>query len=201
MNNKRYFIAAVFILALISLLALPTACTLLKKSSSGTGGSTAYVSEPLISTWKMSRISIEPPLPSAIPGFVADLIIPKNPTWSIAVSGSQVTPSYDGRATWFNPLGVSVDVRTPSITQSADKRSATLNGGGTIQAKRLPGLLALLPVSNLTINYSDKIEVMLNAENQVSATITYSASGKYTGSKGPDSFNNASTVKYTGTRK
>jgi len=56
-------------------------------------------------------------------------------------------------------------------------------------------------VSNLTISYTDKITVTMTSQDNISAIITYSASGKYTGSKGSDSFNNSATVKYTGTRK
>jgi hypothetical protein len=199
---KQYLIAATFILMLVALLALPTACMFFKKSSSSSSDSVALSSEPLTSSWKMSRVSLEPPFPTAIPGFVVDQIIPKNTTWTIALSGNQLKPSYDGRPTWFNPMGITVNVKTPSITQSSDKKSVTLSGGGTIQADKLPGPLALLgAMSNLTIDYTDKIVVNMTGQDQISATITYNASGKYTGSKGPDSFNNSATIKYTGTRK
>jgi len=137
-----------------------------------------------------------------IPGFVVDQIIPKNPTWSITLSGSQIKATYDGRSTWFNPMGLAVNVKTPSISESTDKKSVEISGGGSIKTDRLPGPLALLgTVSDLTINYTDKITVTITSQDQISAVITYSASGKYTGSKGPDSFNNSATVKYTGTRK
>lgn len=150
----------------------------------------------------MSRVSLDPPFPTVIPGFVVDQVIPKNPTWSITLSGSQIKVTYDGRATWFNPMGLTVNVKTPSISESTDKKSVEINGGGTIQAEKLPGPLALLgSVSNLTISYTDKITVTMTSQDNISAIITYSASGKYTGSKGSDSFNNSATVKYTGTRK
>jgi len=150
----------------------------------------------------MSRVSIDPSFPTVIPGFVVDQVIPKNPTWSITLSGSQIKATYDGRATWFNPMGLTVNVKTPSISESTDRKSVEISGGGTIQAEKLPGPLALLgAVSNLTINYTDKITVTMTSQDRISAVITYSASGKYTGSKGPDSFNNNATVKYNGTRK
>ncbi len=202
MTMKKYLVATVFILGLVALLWLPTACTLMKKSSSSSSGSVAVGSEPLTSNWKMSRVSIEPTFPSAIPGFVVDQIIPKSPTWTVALSGNQLKPSYDGRSTWFNALGLTVNVKTPLVNESADKRSVTLSGGGTIQADKLPGPLALLGgVSNLVIDYTDNIVVTLTSQEQINATITYSASGNYSGIKGPDSFNNSATIKYTGTRK
>jgi len=198
---KKYLFISVFILILVALLALPTACKSIKKSTSGSSDSAANSSEPLTSSWKMSRVSIEPAFPSIIPGLVVDQIIPTSPTWIIALSDGHLKPSYDGRPTWFNALGLSVDVNTPSIAEGADKKSVTLRGGGTIQADKLPGPLALLGVSNLTISYTDTIVVTITSRDQISATITYNAPGKYTGSKGPDSFNNSATVKYTGTRK
>lgn len=199
---KKYLVIATFILSLAALLWLPTACTFFKKTASSPGGSTAVSSEPLNSSWKMGRVSIEPSFPSVIPGFLVDQIIPKNPTWTVSLSGGQLAPSYDGRATWFNALGLTVTPRTPLVSESADKRSVTLSGGGTIQADKLPGPLALLGgVSNLSIDYTDNIAVTLTSQDQISATITYSASGRYTGTKGPDGFNNSATVKYTGTRK
>ena len=129
-------------------------------------------------------------------------MIPKSPTWSITLSGNQLKATYDDRSTWFNPIGLAVNIKTPSMTESADKKSVTLTGGGTIQAEKLPGPLALLgAVANLNINYTDKVVVTMVSQDQISAVITYSASGKYTGPKGTDSFNNSATVKYTGTRK
>ena len=199
---SKWITVFVLILSRIIILALPSGCTFFKKSSPGSGDNTAVSSEPLTSSWKMSRVSIDPSFPTVIPGFVVDQVIPKNPTWSITLSGSQIKATYDGRATWFNPMGLTVNVKTPSISESTDKKSMEISGGGTIQAEKLPGPLALLgAVSSLTINYTDKITVTMTSQDHISAVITYSASGKYTGSKGPDSFNNNATVKYNGTRK
>lgn len=196
--NKLAYLTIVTVVILVTA-ALSGGCRFLKP---GAASSPAVSSEPLTSSWKMSRMSIEPPLPTIIPGLVVDQIIPKSPTWAITLSDNQLKPSFDGRATWFNSLGLPVSVRTPSITESADKKSVTLSGGGTIQAEKLPGPLALIGgVSDLSIDYTDKIEVTLTSQDQISAIITYSASGKYTGNKGPDSFNNSATVKYTGKRK
>ena len=199
---NKWIAVTIFTLLLASIVALPAGCTFFKKSSSSSSGSGAVSSEPLTSSWRMSRTSIDPSFPSMIPGFVVDQIIPKNPTWSITLSGSQIKATYDGRSTWFNPMGLAVNVKTPSISESTDKKSVEISGGGSIKTDRLPGPLALLgTVSDLTINYTDKITVTITSQDQISAVITYSASGKYTGSKGPDSFNNSATVKYTGTRK
>jgi len=198
---QKWIVAVFFILTLASLLALPSGCGFFKKSS-GSSSNIAVATEPLTSNWKMTRVSIDSPFPAIMPGLIVDQLIPKSPTWSISLTGGQLKPTYDGRVTWFNPLGLVVNVKTPSITEGADKKSVTLSGGGTIQAGKLPGPLALLgSVSNLTIDYTDTIVVTMTSQDQISAIITYSASGSYTGSKGPDSFNNAATVKYTGTRK
>jgi len=141
-----------------------------------------------------------------IPGLIVDQVIPKSPTWSISLSGSQLKPVYDGRSTWFNPLGMSVTITDPTVTEGSDKKSVTISGGGTISAGKLPGALALVGaaagnISNIDIDYTDSIVVTLTGQNQLTAAISYSAHGQYSGSKGPGSFNNSATVKYTGTRK
>jgi hypothetical protein len=187
------------ILALLLITAASNAC--LSPKAAGTKSNPAVSTEPLTGNWKMSRVSVEPSFPREVPGLMADMIIPKSPTWSVSLTGGQLNPTYDGRATWFNPLGIPVGVKTPAITASQDKKSATLKGGGTIQAASLPGLLALLGASNIKIDYTDTITVTQTSQDQVAAVITYSASGTYTGRKGPDSFNNSATVRYTGSRK
>lgn len=201
----KYITVCIVLLSLSWMLALPAGCTFLKKSS-GSSSAVAVSSEPLTSNWKMTRVSIDPSFPAVIPGLIIDQVIPKSPTWSISLSGSQLKPTYDGRSTWFNPLGIAVTVNTPAITESQDKKSVILKGGGVIQAASLPGALSLVSaaaggVSNLKINYTDAISVTLISQDQISVTITYSSRGTFTGSKGPDSFNNSATVKYTGTRK
>jgi len=201
----KWIVVGIVLLSLLWIAALPAGCAFLKKSP-GSSGTAAVSSEPLTSSWKMTRVTIDPPFPAVMPGLIVDQVIPKSPTWTISLSGGQLKPSYDGRATWFNPLGIAVTVNPATITESPDKKSATLNGGGLIQAASLPGALSLAAaaaggVSNLKINYTDTVTVTLISDNKISATITYSAPGTFTGSKGPDSFNNSATIKYTGTRK
>jgi len=201
----KWIVVGIGLLLMTWMLALPAGCAFLKKSS-GSSSAVVVSTEPLTSKWKMARVSIDPPFPTVMPGLIVDQVIPKSPTWTISLSGGQLKTSYDGRATWFNPLGIAVTVNPPTITEGPDKKSATLNGGGVIQAASLPGALSLAGaaaggVSNLKINYTDTITVTLISQNQISATITYSAQGTFTGSKGPDSFHNSASVKYTGTRK
>jgi hypothetical protein len=196
---------AIVLISLACILALPSGCLAFKKSS-GSSGSVAVSSEPLTSNWSMTRQSIDPPFPSIIPGSIVDQIIPKSTTWTISLSGSQLKIVYGGRNTWFNPMGMSVNVKNPTISEDSDKKSVTISGGGTISGSRLPGALALIGmaagnISNINVTYTDSIVVTLTGDNQISAVITYSADGNYTGSKGPDSFDNSATVKYKGTKK
>jgi hypothetical protein len=199
----KWTAGALILVSLALVLALPSACL---KKSSGSSSSVAVSSEPLTSNWSMTRQSIDPSFPSIVPGAVVDQIIPKSTTWTVSLSGSQLKITYGGRNTWFNPMGMSVNVKSPTISEGSDKRSVTISGGGTISASRLPGALALIGlaagnISNIKVTYTDSIEVTLTGDNQISAVITYSADGSYTGSKGPDSFDNSATVRYTGTRK
>ncbi len=196
---------AIILISLACALALPSGCALLKKSS-GSSSSIAVSSEPLTSNWNMTRTGINPSFPTTIPSIIVDQVIPKSTTWSISLSGSQLKLAYSGRNTWFNPMGMSLNVTNPTVSEGSDKKSVTLSGGGTIYAGKLPGALALVGVaagniSNISIPYTDTIVITLTGQDQVSAVISYSAHGTYTSSKGPGSFTNSSTVKYTGIRK
>ncbi len=201
----KWTTVALILVSLALILTLPSACFFLKKSS-GSSSSVAVSSEPLTSNWSMTRQSIDPSFPSMFPGAVVDQIIPKSTTWTVSLSGSQLKITYGGRNTWFNPLGMTANVKSPTIAEGSDKKSVTISGGGTISGSRLPGALALIGlaagnISNIKVTYTDSIEVTLTGDNKISAVITYSADGSYTGSKGPDSFDNSATVRYTGTRK
>ena len=176
------------------------------KKSSATSSAKADPSEPLTSSWSMTRTGYQPPFPPAVPGFLVDQVFPKNPVWSISVSGSQLALAYDGRATWFNPMGMNTKTNPVTATENADKKSCTFKGGGNLSASKLPGALSLLGaltggMEDISVNYTDTIVVTLTSPTQITATITYSSSGSYTGGKGPDKFNYPGSLTYTGTKK
>jgi hypothetical protein len=202
--QRWFFITFLLIFSLVITALLP-GCAMFKKSSSTSQGSTDP-SEPLTSSWSMTRTGYQPPFPSTIPGFLVDQVFPKSPTWKITLSGGQLTPTYDGRATWFNPMGFGVKANAVTATENADKKSCTFKGGGTLSAATLPGALSLLGtltggMSDITVNYTDTIVVTMTSATQITATITYSSSGSYTGGKGKDNFNYPGSLTYTGTKK
>lgn len=206
--QKCTVITFVIALSLVITLLLP-GCAQLKKllpGSSSSSSGTTDPSRPLTSSWGMTRTGYQPPFPQTIPGFLVDQVFPKSPTWKVTVSGSQLAITYDGRATWFNPMGFNVRTNTVTATENADKKSVTFKGGGNINAAKLPGAMSLLGtltggMEDINIDYTDTIVVTLTSATQVSATINYSASGTYTGGKGPDRFNYSGSLTYTGTKK
>lgn len=203
--------AFILILALSTVMAtaLP-GCAQLKKMLSGpssaSSSGTSDPSKPLVSSWAMTRTGYQPPFPQAIPGFLIDQVFPKSPTWKITVSGNQLAATYDGRATWFNPMGFSVRTSAVTASENADGKGATLKGGGNINAASLPGAMSLLKtltgnLEDINIDYTDTIVIILTSSTQISATINYSASGTYTGGKGHEKFNYSGSLTYTGIKK
>jgi hypothetical protein len=201
-------VTSIIVLSLVIAVILP-GCNLLKKSASTSSDSSSAQSDPsqpLTSSWSMTRTGYQPPFPPAVPGFLVDQIFPKNPVWSITVSGSQLAVTYDGKTTWFNPMGMNVKTNPVTATQNADKKSCTFKGGGNLSAAKLPGALSLLGaltggMEDINVNYTDTIVVTLTSPTQITATITYSSSGTYTGGKGKDNFNYPGSLTYTGTKK
>jgi len=202
---QRWFvITLIIILSMVITTSLP-GCTLLKKRSSTSSGTTDP-SRPLTSSWSMTRVSYEPPFPQAVPGFLVDQVFPKSPTWKITLSNGQLTATYDGRATWYNPMGFSVKTNAITVNENADKKSCTLKGGGAISAAKLPGAMAILGtltggMEDIVINYTDTIIVSMTSSTQINATIAYTAEGSYTGGKGKDRIYHSGNLKYTGTKK
>ena len=209
--QKWTIITLIIVLSLITTAAFP-GCAQLKKllpgssSSSSSSSGTTDTSRPLTSSWSMTRTGYQPPFPPAIPGFLVDQIFPKSPTWKVTFSGSQLAVTYDGRTTWFNPMGFNVKTNAITATENVDKKSCTFKGGGTISAATLPGAMAILGtltggMSDINIPYTDTIVITLTSATQISATINYSASGTYTGGKGSDRFSQSGSLTYTGTKK
>lgn len=176
------------------------------KANPASSSNPAVSSEPLTGNWAMTRVSNEPPLPAMIPGFVGDQIFPKSPTWAIGTSSGQLAIKYDGKAIWFNSMGINVAPKPVSASEASDKKSCTFPGGGNIQENKLPGVLSMISAAagnpqNISIGYTDKVVVTLTSSRQINAIITYSASGTYKDNKGPETFNYAGTLTYTGARK
>jgi hypothetical protein len=201
---KYWTLMAAFILGTV--LLLYPACSLLKTSGPASSTSTTVSTEPLSGNWAMTRTSMQPPLPSMIPGFVGDQIFPKTPTWSIGASGGTLTIKYDGKAIWFNSMGINISAKPVSASEGADKKSCTFSGGGNIEEDRLPGVLSMVGgaagnIQNISIGYTDKVSVTQTSPGQINAVITYNASGTYKDNKGPEIFNYSGTLTYSGTHK
>jgi hypothetical protein len=201
---KHWTLLVAFVL--VTVLILYPACSLLKATAPASSASAAVSSEPLTGNWAMTRTGMQPPLPAMIPGLVGDQIFPKTPTWSIGASGGTLTIKYDGKAIWFNSMGINVSPKPVSASEGADKKSCTFSGGGNIEEDRLPGVLSMIGGAagnpqNISIGYTDKVSVTQSSSGQINATITYNASGNYKDNKGPEVFNYAGTLTYSGTHK
>ncbi|MBN2461987.1 MAG: hypothetical protein JXB43_00110 [Dehalococcoidia bacterium] len=59
-------------------------------------------SQTLVGKWKMTRLLVPSAVPEEIPGWIVDLVIPKEATWEISRDGEQLKIKYDGRDTWYH---------------------------------------------------------------------------------------------------
>ena len=191
---------AVLCLCLLFAFGYLAGCITVKPSSFAS--TQAVSAEPLSGDWAMTRTNIQPPLPDMVPGFVADQVFPKSPVWSIGTAGNTLSIKYDGKPIWFNSLGINVNPKPVSASESADKKSCTFNGGGAFQEQSLPGVLSMIGnIQNISINYTDRVTVTTVSQGQINASISYSASGTYRDSHGPENFNYSGTLTYTGKHK
>ena len=141
-----------------------------------------------------------------IPGFVGDQIFPKTPTWSIVVSGGTLTIKYDGKAIWFNSMGINITAKPATASEAPDKKSCTFSGGGSILEDKLPGVLSAIGgaagnLQNISIGYTDKVTVTQTSSRQITATIAYNASGTYKDNSGGGELQLRGTLTYSGTHK
>jgi hypothetical protein len=204
---KRWSIITLIITMLLIVTTALPGCSLLKKIKPGSSTSSGTIdpSKPITSSWSMTRVSYEPPFPQTFPGFLVDQIFPKSPTWKVTISNGTLAISYDGRPTWYNPMGFTAVVKSTKVTEY-DEKSCQFDDVGAISAAKLPGAMAILGtltggMEDIAIEYSDGVSIKMTSPTQIEANITYSARGTYTGGKGNDSFNYSGTLKYTGTKK
>ncbi|MBN1375459.1 MAG: hypothetical protein JXA01_04825 [Dehalococcoidia bacterium] len=193
------------VIMLVLVLLIYPGCTFLKLRTPASSNP-AIASEPLTGNWAMTRVSIEPALPSLIPGLVVNQIFPKTSTWSIGASGGYLYIKYDGKAIWFNSLGIDVAAKPVTPAEAVDKKSCTFSGGGSINEETLPGVLSVIAAAaenprNISIGYTDQVKITMTSNSQISASITYNVSGTYNSDKGAGNINNSATLTYTGTRK
>lgn len=150
----------------------------------------------------MSRVSIEPQPPSLVPGFVIDQVIPKTATWKMSSSGGQLKLDYGGKSTWFNSLGINVNIKPVTADESSDKKSCVFSGGGSSNMEKLPMALSFIgSVKNISADYTDKVNITLTSQDSISAIITYSASGTYDRGQGSEDFSYQGKITYSGKRK
>jgi hypothetical protein len=201
---KRPVLAWVSILVLTTLVASSSACQFLRLGGQKSSAPAASQGS-LTSTWAMTRVSNEPPLPKEFPEFITDQIFPKSPVWKVTATGNQPGIIYDGKKIWFNSLGFNVTTNTPTVTISPDSKSGEISGGGHVGAPRLPGLFGFLGmakgIGSVSLDYTDKVDIRLNSQDQLTATITYNASGSYGSTDGNQPLNYQGKLVYTGTRR
>jgi len=201
---KKSVPGLIFLVTLTVLGISLSACDLMKPGESKPA---APVSSPgtLNSQWAMTRVSIEPALPSAAPDMAVDMVLPKSPTWKITASGNQLNVTYDDKKTWFNPNGFDVTTNTPTTTVNPDFKSGAISGGGHIQGDKLPGVLGVVGmvagISNVSIDYTNKVDITLKPSDEINATITWSAKGTYNDKDGKKNLNQQGKITYSGKRK
>lgn len=200
---QKWFYTTLLIAVTLVITVSAPGCIRLKQSSASSG--TVDSSKPLTSSWSMSRVSYEPPFPQAIPSLLIDQIFPKSPVWKIILSDGKLAITYDGRQTWFNPMGFTVIVKTTRVREYNDK-SCMFDDVGAISATKLPGITAILGtltggMDNIALDYADSISIRMTSSTKIEANISYSAHGTYTGGKGNENFNYSGKLKYTGTQK
>jgi hypothetical protein len=191
---------------LLGIVAASAGC-MLPQIESGTEGKPAPgVDDPLVDSWVMTRVSMEPALPAIIPAMLVDQLLPTSATWKITGTGDKLNISYDGRSTWFNPLGINIASISSSATVSADKKSCTFSEGGSTAIANLTGLMSLLSatsgeIKDISGKFVDEVGITMTSQNEINAVITCTVSGSYMTPIGKQSINYQSKVIYTGKRK
>ena len=185
-------------------LVVPSSACNFFRPGGGNSASSATSPGTLISEWSMTRVSNEPPFPKEM-DILTDQVFPKSPTWKITISGNQPAVTYNDKKIWFNSMGFSVTINTPTIAFNPDKKSGVVSGGGHVGASGLPGALAIIglakSISNISIDYTDKVDITLSSPDEITATITYVARGGYSSSDGKQPINQQGKLVYTGKRK
>ncbi|MDD5312024.1 MAG: hypothetical protein PHO26_03180 [Dehalococcoidia bacterium] len=200
--KKSIRITAIYLIIIFVAVSLIGCASLKKSSGSSSSSGSVSSSEPLTGNWSMSRVSIEPELPSAVPDFIVDQVIPKSSTWKISSSGSQLKITYGGRSTWFNPMGIDINGKSTSASEGDDKKSCVFTGGGSVDIEKLPAVMSFIgDVRNISAGYSDEVGVTLTSQDKISAVITFDATGSYVSSDASKSFSYHGTITYSGKRK
>ncbi|MBM3149727.1 MAG: hypothetical protein FJ008_06920 [Chloroflexi bacterium] len=187
----------VAIFAVLSLILATSCFTVVLPGSSSTA-----TGEPLAGSWQMTRLSISPQVP--LPDVVLSQVIPQKATWTISRVGGKLTIDYGGKDTWYNTLGIPVQKKQVQVTEGSDNKSCTFKGGGIIQMQGLPTLLSSAisaSVQNITVDFSDSVDLTLSPDGTLSAKISVQAGGKYFSGSEQRTFSQSGTVTYRGTRK
>ena len=182
----------------LAIMLLSVACFTIYKDPGAS--SQVRPEDQFVSEWSMTRTSVSPAVP--LPDIVLNQIVSDKATWKISRQNNQMKIEYDGRDTWYRPIGFDVQKKQVKIAEDAAKMSASFIGGCTIDMGSLPTILSAVfnrKMEQITINFDDNVLVKLNSATKIAATITCRVQGKYLGDMESSSEMKWKTLDWSGT--
>lgn len=163
--------------------------------------------DPLVGEWQMTRASINPSIP--FPDLMVNQLISDRATWKITrESNGLLKITYDGRDTWYNTLGISIDKKPTAVTEGTSHNFCTFTSTGSIYIDKVPSLPGVTQrMEQVSITYDDAVQTALSTADKMTGTVTINIQGKYYGEmeiggmkwKNIDSYR--SVITYNGSRK
>jgi hypothetical protein len=182
----------------LAIMLLSAACFTIYKGPDAS--SQVRPDDQFVSEWSMTRTGISPAVP--IPDIVLNQIVSDKATWKISRLNSQMKIEYDGRDTWYRPLGFDVQKKQVKVAEDAANKSVSFTGGGTINMGSLPAILSAVfnrKMEQFTINFDDNVLIKLTSATRIAATITCRVQGKYLGDMEFSSEMKWKTLDWSGT--
>jgi hypothetical protein len=182
----------------LAIMLLSAACFTIYKGPDAS--SQVRPDDQFVSEWSMTRTGISPAVP--IPDIVLNQIVSDKATWKISRLNSQMKIEYDGRDTWYRPLGFDVQKKQVKVAEDAANKSVSFTGGGTINMGSLPAILSAVfnrKMEQFTINFDDNALIKLTSATRIAATITCRVQGKYLGDMEFSSEMKWKTLDWSGT--
>jgi hypothetical protein len=182
----------------LAIMLLSAACFTIYKGPDAS--SQVRPDDQFVSEWSMTRTGISPAVP--IPDIVLNQIVSDKATWKISRLNSQMKIEYDGRDTWYRPLGFDVQKKQVKVAEDAANKSVSFTGGGTINMGSLPAILSAVfnrKMEQFTINFDDNVLIKLTSAIRIAATITCRVQGKYLGDMEFSSEMKWKTLDWSGT--
>jgi len=175
-----------------------------------TQGSDTADMQACLGKWQMTRQSIQPAFPDAIPEFVINQIIPEKSTWEIESVGNDLTIKYDGRDTWYKKLLLGKGMTEGATTASAGNQNASCVFRTPVQfywsSLPFPIGVVVRDIKEIRGSFTDTVTVNVSGNNIQAVVTTENIQGTYlkvhdNGSEVTEQIYYSVKAVYKGTRK